>query len=405
MYTQISLRLRWVSISSSKRQLARPTPQASGFNQDRPDVPITNLQQQGPTDPSVLPPPLPPGPDGPLLTNDRIISQILRPASLPSPGQIGSIQPNFHSPADHRQGSSHDSYPSPSMDASFGINTQGPFSQPNLANLAGPTPHPSMEMLLQAVSTTQWSGPSVTPGQPLETYTSLFQGDMNALTPAPPSSQVPTGYINLGLPPDPLPFAQMGQAYTSEEGIADVFGWGVDSADWMQLYDSMGTDSNLVAPADLAQMSQSHTQPQTIFTPQHPMFMQNVTTAPSVWMTSQILHSNSATPPSSINDHPRYASLSADRAFHARGRLNSHDQLGSADYSIPGELPDNHEAYPSRTSRINRDIKFVSEAQHGGEAVGHGMIPGRRTRHATEDLPHVLNGEQRVSFRPSTFWV
>ncbi|KAJ9120072.1 hypothetical protein QFC22_002970 [Naganishia vaughanmartiniae] len=219
------------------------------------------------------------------------------------------------------------------------------------------------------------------------------------MTPISQSSQIPTGYINLGLPTDTLPFGQSERVYIPEEGIADVFGWGVNSADWMQLYDSMGMDSNLVAPADLAQMLQPHnTQLQTMPTQQPSLFLQNVTATPSAWMASQPLHSNSATPPSSINDQSRHASSRVDRQYQSPGGSNSIDPVGSADYSIPSELPDNHEAYPSRTSRINRDIKFVSEPHHGGRSegvLGYGMLPGGRTRHATEELPQLSSGEQR----------
>ncbi|KAJ9103806.1 hypothetical protein QFC21_002268 [Naganishia friedmannii] len=283
------------------------------------------------------------------------------------------------------------------MNTSFGITTQDPFPQPNLANLAGPAPHPSMEMLLQAVSTStpSWSGPSMAERQPRPAF---YHGNMNAITSVPQSSQIPTGYINLGLPTDSSSLTQPEQAYSTEEGIADVFGWGVDSADWMQLYDSMGMDSNLVAPADLAQMLQPHTQSQTVFTPQHPVYMPSATTGSSAWMAGQILHSNSATPPSSINDHPRYASIRIDRPYHSPEEPSSRDPSDSVDYRIPSELPDNREAYPSTTSRINRDIKSISAVQYGAGAAGslnYDMVPGTRTRHATEDLSQVPGEEQR----------
>ncbi|KAJ9092242.1 hypothetical protein QFC19_008779 [Naganishia cerealis] len=222
---------------------------------------------------------------------------------------------------------------------------------------------------------------------------------MAAISPSiPQSSQIPTGFINLGLPPDTLPISQPEQAYNAEENIADVFGWGLNSADWMQLYDSMGIDSNLVAPADLAQMLQPHA-PSHSIAMQHqgnPSYPQNVTAMPTAYMANQAHHSASATPPSAMN-YSNYQSPGVVRQDQSRGGSISHDPLGSVGYSIPSELPDNREAYPSRTSIINREIKLVSGRHHvAGEnpSSGYDILPGRGTRHVTEDLPQTQGGEQ-----------
>lgn len=235
-----------LNLSSLSRSAKRPaTINHDGPEQDRPEAGKQNVPQVSP--PIMQPPPASSGLGDPYLTNDRIISQILQPVSLPSPSHISDPDHNFPSPLDRQQLHNNDMYPSPGISAGYGSSMQVPFPQPSLAHLAQPAQHPNMDRLLQAVSTSHWVEPSFQGKTGYEALQPGYHANVQSGTPSTyESSQIPTGYINLGVPTS----AMVPEQVNVEEGMADVFGWGVNSTEWMQLYDSMGMDSNLVAPAE-----------------------------------------------------------------------------------------------------------------------------------------------------------
>jgi hypothetical protein len=270
------------------------------------------------------------GPVEPYLTNNRIISQILQPASLPSP-EPGSN--SFDSTMTDERVFSQDAYQSP------GFGTHGHFPQPSISHLAGPSQHPNMEMLLQAVSTSHW--------------TDAMQGnhDFSSAPPpqAPPADltqppQISTGFISLDLPASVLP----GDLTGGE--MADVFGWGVNNADWMKLYDSIGMDADTTL--DTTHMLPLNL-PDSYSIADQSAFLPHAA-GDQIWTTTQRRSSLSA----GVSETQRYLP-DQRRPDPAPHQGYSSESRGS--YSLPSELPDCQEVYPSRTSRINRDMTYVSE--------------------------------------------
>lgn len=272
------------------------------------------------------------GPVEPYLTNNRIVSQILQPASLPSP-ELGSN--SFDSTLTDERLFSQDSFQSP------GFGTRGHFPQPSISHLAGLSQHPNMEMLLQAVSTSHWTDamqskhdfPIAPPPQAPSDQT-------------PQPSQISTGFISLDLPASVVP----GDLAGGE--MADVFGWGVNNADWMKLYDSIGMDADTtmdtttMLPSDLP--DSYSIADQSAFLPHD--------AGGQIWTTSQQRSSLS----DGVSETQRY--LPDTRQPHHAPHLGYSREPHSS-YIIPSELPDQREVYPSRTSRINRDMTFVSGPQ------------------------------------------
>lgn len=270
-------------------------------------------------------PPVSSGPVEPYLTNNRIISQILQPASLPSPEPGNN---NFDSPLTEQRVSNHGAFPSPGINPGFG--NHGNFQQPSISHLAGPSQHPNMEMLLQAVSTSHW--------------TDAMQGKQDFSNPPPARAtsqsvppQVPTGFINLGLPST----SASGDLVTGGD-MADVFGWGVNGADWMKLYDSIGVETILSSelPGTYGLVDSFAAQDGASGSP--------------LWAT----HQSSSTIP---------AETSGTRRLPLE-RYQGDEPRGS--YSLPSELPDYQEVYLSRTSRINRDMTYVSAVNHDSGSMG-----------------------------------
>lgn len=220
-----------------------------------------------------------------------------------------------------------------------------------------------MEVLLQAVSTSHWTDALQSrnnrPRAPPQARSSH--------TPAHPS-QLPTGFINLELPD----FASASSDLVGGE-LADVLGWGVN-ADWMKLYNPVGVDTNLLSsevPYRLVSHASignnlAYDSPTGIRTPQPPSF------------------------PSPEGNQP----LPADRLYR-----NSEQHIAfstnSCGYSIPSERSDRQEAYPSRTSMINRDMTYVSAENYNWRTVDAPISPAMPLSYTADPRP--LQGVSSVS--------
>lgn len=353
------------------------------------------------------PPPASSGLGDPYLTNDRIISQILQPASLPSPSHVNDPDHNFPSPLDHQQIPNNDVYPSPGLSAAYGSSMQAPFPQPSLAHLAQPVQHPNMDMLLQAVSTSHWVQPSfqVKPGY--EALQSGYHPNVQVGTPSTyESSQIPTGYINLGVPTSAMAPEQV---LNVEDGMADVFGWGVNSTEWMQLYDSMGMDSNLVAPAETPY---THGHPPRNYVPaanqSYPVTQQGIVTGSPLWTSDphqplqQVQRHSVPEIPSHLRTRiQRRPSAQAYQSTESPLGSVTHDHSGNVGYGLPSDLSHNQEAYPSRTCLINRDIQLMSGNNRsvvlGDVYASDDMVPPKNTRHPTNEVVYGEEGAPWVS--------
>lgn len=392
-----------LNLSSLSRSAKRPaTINHDGPEQDRPEAGKQNVPQVSP--PIMQPPPASSGLGDPYLTNDRIISQILQPVSLPSPSHISDPDHNFPSPLDRQQLHNNDMYPSPGISAGYGSSMQVPFPQPSLAHLAQPAQHPNMDRLLQAVSTSHWVEPSFQGKTGYEALQPGYHANVQSGTPSTyESSQIPTGYINLGVPTS----AMVPEQVNVEEGMADVFGWGVNSTEWMQLYDSMGMDSNLVAPAETP-----YPHPPRTYIPavnqSYPVTQQDIVTGSPVWISDphqhlqQIQRHSVPEGPSHLRTRiQRRPSAQAYQGTESPLGSVTHDHTGNVEYGLPSELSNNQEAYPSRTSLINRDIQLMSSnnrsAALGDAYTSDDMIPGRNTRQPTNEVVYGEEGTPWVS--------
>lgn len=353
-------------------------------------------------------PPLGPSALGdPYLTNDRIIAQILQPVSLPSsnfvspaPGRISDPENNIPSLLEREHIPNANIYPSPSMSAGFGASMQTPFPQPNLGHLSEPVQQTNMEMLLQAVSTSHWVEPSFHAKPNFGATQSVPQAsDPVGTSSTYRSSQIPTGYISLGLP-SPAMVPEQAQV---EDGIADVFGWGVNSVEWMQLYDSVGMDSNLVAPAET-----TYPAPPPRYAPavkqSYSATQQSIAVGSPVWVVDQNQPQLHRQPVPAVPFHPtttlqRRSSAQAYQITHSPLEFSPHGTSG--EYILPSELPNEQEAYPSRTSMINRDIQMVSgnnrTAGLGDMRATSDSAAGRNTRPPTNEVVYGEDGTPWVS--------